>query len=397
MGTAGWMAGPVRQGGIMQSRAAVLWQTHSKWSVEDIELDPPKAGEVLVKLTASGLCHSDEHLVTGDMVLDEETAKLLGLEQLPAIGGHEGAGEVVEVGPGVTTLAPGDHIVLGFIPSCGRCPSCAAGQQHLCDLGAFLLAGRQVTDFTARHHSADGRDLGLMCCLGTFEPYTVVSEASCIKIDDDVPLDKAALVGCGVTTGWGSAVNAADVRAGDTVVVIGLGGVGMNALQGARQAGAANIVGVDLLESKRDRAATFGATHTAASMEEAAAVVGELTRGAMADKAILTVGVAEGDLIQPMMNLVKKAGRGVVTAVAPVSQTDVKLDLFMLTLMRKELVGCIFGNANPRRDIPRLLRLYQEGRLLLDELVTNTYTLEEVNQGYQDMRDGTNIRGTIIF
>jgi S-(hydroxymethyl)glutathione dehydrogenase/alcohol dehydrogenase len=381
----------------MQSRAAVLWETHAKWSVEDIDLDPPKAGEVLVRLAASGLCHSDEHLVTGDMVLDPGTAEFLGIEQLPAIGGHEGAGEVVEVGPGVDTLAPGDHVVLGFIPSCGRCPSCAIGQQHLCDLGAFLLAGRQVTDFTARHHAADGRDLGIMCCLGTFEPITVVSEASCIKIDPDVPLDKAALVGCGVTTGWGSAVYAADVRAGETVVVVGLGGVGMNALQGARMAGASHIVGVDLLESKRDRAARFGATHTAASMEEASAVVGELTRGRMADKAILAVGVAEGHLIQPMMNLVKKAGRGVVTAVAPMSQTDVKLDLFILAMWRKELVGCIFGNSNPRRDIPRLLDFYMDGTLLLDELVTRTYTLDEVNQGYQDMRDGTNIRGTIIF
>jgi S-(hydroxymethyl)glutathione dehydrogenase/alcohol dehydrogenase len=381
----------------MKSKAAVLWQTNTKWSVEDIELDPPKAGEVLVKLTASGLCHSDEHLLTGDMVLDEETAKLLGLQQLPVIGGHEGAGEVVEVGPGVTTLAPGDHIVLGFIPACGRCPSCAVGQQHICDLGAFLLAGRQVTDFTARHHATDGTDLGIMCCIGTFEPLTVVSEASCIKVDPDIPLDKAALVGCGVTTGWGSAVNAADVRAGETVVVVGLGGVGVNALQGARFAGAAHIVGVDLLESKRDRAATFGATHTAASMEEAVGLVSELTRGAMADKAILTVGVAEGDLVQPLVGLVKKAGRAVVTSVAPVSQTDVKLDLFSFAMQRKELVGCIFGNSNPRRDIPRLLSLYRDGKLLLDELVTNTYTLDDINQGYEDMRNGTNIRGTIIF
>ena len=381
----------------MKSKAAILWETHSKWSVEDIELDPPKQGEVLIKLAASGLCHSDEHLVTGDMVLDQATADALGLKQLPIIGGHEGAGEVVEVGPGVTTLAPGDHVVMSFIPACGRCPSCAIGQQHLCDLGAFLLAGRQVTDFTARHHATDGTDLGIMCCAGTFEPYTVVSEASCVKIEPHIPLERAALVGCGVTTGWGSAVNAADVRSGETVVVVGLGGIGMNALQGARAAGAGNIVAVDPLESKREAAPRFGATHTAASMEEAMAVVAELTRGAMADKAILTAGVAYGDLILPLMNLVKKAGRGVVTAVAPVSQTDVKLDLFMLAMMRKELVGCIFGNANPRRDIPRILNLYMEGKYLLDELVTNTYSLEDINQGYEDMRNGTNIRGVVTF
>ena len=381
----------------MKTKAAVLWGVNEPWSVEEVELGDPVAGEVRVKLAASGLCHSDEHLVTGDMVLDQATADALGLKQLPVIGGHEGAGEVVEVGPGVTTLSPGDHVVMSFVPACGRCPSCAMGQQHLCDLGAFLLAGRQVTDFTARHHAGDGTDLGIMCCVGTFEPYTVVSEASCVKIEPHIPLDRAALVGCGVTTGWGSAVNAADVRAGETVVVVGLGGIGMNALQGARLAGADKIVAVDPLESKRDAAPRFGATHTAASMEEATAIVAELTRGAMADKAILTVGVAYGDLILPLMNLVKKAGRGVVTAVAPVAQTDVKLDLFMLAMMRKELVGCIFGNANPRRDIPRILNLYMEGKFMLDELVTNTYSLEDINQGYEDMRNGTNIRGVITY
>ena len=236
-----------------------------------------------------------------------------------------------------------------------------------------------------------------MCCVGTLEPFTVVSEASCVKIEPDIPLDKAALVGCGVTTGWGSAVNAADVRAGETVVVVGLGGIGMNALQGARLAGAERIVGVDPLENKRARAAVFGATHTAASMEEAQALVGQLTRGAMADKAILTVGVAYGDLIAPLMNLTKKAGRSVVTAVAPMSQTEVKMDLFMMAMARKELVGCIFGNANPRRDIPRILDQYMRGGLLLDELITNTYALDDVNQGYEDMRNGTNVRGMVVY
>ncbi|MCD0448520.1 NDMA-dependent alcohol dehydrogenase [Actinocorallia sp. API 0066] len=381
----------------MQTRAAILWEQNAAWSVEDIELDDPKAGEVKIKLTASGLCHSDEHLVTGDMVLGPEISELMGVQQFPIIGGHEGAGEVVEVGPGVTTLKEGDHVVLSFIPACGRCPSCARGRQHLCDLGMYILAGRQITDMTARHHSLDGTDLGIMACTGTFAPYTVVSETSCVKIDDWIPLDKAALVGCGVTTGWGSAVNAADVRAGETVVVIGLGGIGMNAVQGAALAGARHVLAVDLVDWKRDRALEFGATHTAASIEEAMAKVGELTWGAMADKAILTTSVATGDLIGPLMGMVAKGGRGVVTAVAPILQEDVKLNLFDLSMQRKELVGCIFGNANPRRDIPRLLRLYEEGRLKLDELVTNTYSLDEVNQGYEDMRNGKNIRGVITY
>ncbi len=381
----------------METRAAILWEPMTEWSVEDIELDAPKAGEVKVKLAASGMCHSDEHLMTGDLVLDPEVAAMIGLEQFPVIGGHEGAGEVVEVGPNVTTLKEGDHVALGFIPSCGRCPSCARGWQHLCDLGAFLLAGRQVTDMTSRHHAKDGKDLGLMCCLGTFGPYTVVAEASCIKLDDDIPLERAALVGCGVTTGWGSATNAADVQPGETVVVIGLGGVGMNALQGAAMAGARHVVGVDPVEWKREQAPIFGATHTAASIEEATELVGGITWGTNADKAILTTGVAEGSLIAPMMALVGKGGRAVVTSVAPLNQTDVQLNLSDLTLQRKELVGCIFGNANPRRDIPRLLRLYKEGKLKLDELVTREYALEEVNQGYQDMRDGKNIRGVINY
>jgi S-(hydroxymethyl)glutathione dehydrogenase/alcohol dehydrogenase len=381
----------------MKSKAAILWEPHTKWSVEEIDLDPPGPGEVLLKLAASGLCHSDEHLVTGDMVLDPATASAFGLSQFPVIGGHEGAGEVLEVGAGVTAVAPGDHVVLSFIPACGRCPSCSAGRQQLCDYGAFLLAGKQITDFTSRHHTPDGRDLGIMCCIGTFEPYTVVSEMSCVKINPDIPLDKAALVGCGVTTGWGSATYAADVRPGETVVVVGCGGIGMNAIQGAALAGAENVVAVDPLAFKREQAKIFGATHTAASMEEAAGLVSQLTQGANADKAILTASVAEGHLIAPLMALVKKAGRAVVTAVAPISQEDVKLNLFDFAMQRKELVGTIFGNANPRRDIPHLLHLYQAGKLKLDELVTRTYDLEDINQGYQDMRDGSNIRGVVKY
>jgi Zn-dependent alcohol dehydrogenase len=166
---------------LMKMKAAVLWEPKTDWSVEEVELDPPKAGEVLVKLVGSGLCHSDEHLLTGDLALPEETQQELGMQQFPVIGGHEGAGEVLEVGAGVTGLAPGDHVVFGFIPSCGQCPKCSTGHQNLCDLGAYLLAGRQVTDFTARHH-ARGKDLGIMCCIGTFGEYTVASAASCIKI-----------------------------------------------------------------------------------------------------------------------------------------------------------------------------------------------------------------------
>jgi Zn-dependent alcohol dehydrogenase len=218
-----------------------------------------------------------------------------------------------------------------------------------------------------------------------------------VKIRKDVPLERAALVGCGVTTGWGSATYAADVQSGESVAVVGLGGIGMSAVQGAAMAGARHVIAIDPVDWKREKALTLGATHTAPSMADAQPLISEITQGAMADKAILAVGLATGDLIAPMMSLVKKAGRGVVTAVANMMASDVQLNLFEMAMMRKELVGCIFGNANPRYDIPRLLDLYMDGRLKLDEMVTTSYTLDEINQGYQDMRDGRNIRGVIVY
>ncbi len=380
----------------MRIPAAVLWEPHTPWSVEEIELDPPRVGEVLIKLASSGLCHSDEHLVTGDLAPEPEAAARMGLERYPVIGGHEGAGEVVEVGPGVTRLRAGDHVALSFLPSCGHCPSCAEGRQQLCDRGMYLQGGRQLSDRTSRHH-ARGRDLGLMCLLGTFAPYTVVHEDSCVVIDDDLPLEIASLVGCGVTTGWGSAVNAAGVRPGETVVVVGLGGVGLSAVQGAAFAGARHVVAVDPFAWKGELALTMGATHAVASMDDALPLVQDLTRGAKADKAVLTVSLALGEHIAPLMGLIRKAGRAVVTAASSSASWDVKLNLADLTMQRKELVGCLFGNANARVDIPLLLGLYRDGRLKLDELVTRTYVLDEINKGYDDLREGRNIRGLVRF
>jgi Zn-dependent alcohol dehydrogenase len=210
-------------------------------------------------------------------------------------------------------------------------------------------------------------------------------------------MDKAALVACGVTTGFGSAVYAADVQPGETVVVIGAGGVGMNAIQGAAIAGARQIVAVDPVEFKREKAPEFGATHTAASIEEAAALVGQITFGRNANKVILTAGVAEGSMIAPMLGMTAKGGRAVVTAVANILATDAQLSLFDLAMSQKQLVGTLFGSANPRFDIPRLLAMYEAGQLKLDELITRTYSLEQINDGYQDMRDGKNIRGVIVY
>ena len=369
----------------MKTRAAILWEVGKDWSVEEIDLDPPKTGEVLVRLVASGLCHSDEHLVTGDLPAP-----------LPMIGGHEGAGVVEEVGPGVEWLAAGDHVVFGFVPSCGRCPSCTSGQGNLCDLGMFLLDGFQITDHTARHH-AHGSDLRLMCLLGTFSERTVVNEASCIKIDPDIPLDVASLLGCGVVTGWGSAVYAAEVRAGEDVAVVGIGGIGINAVQGAKLAGAHRIFAIDPVPFKREKAMQFGATHTASSMEEAQALISEVTFGRMAQKVIMTMGVGRGDALAPALAISSKRGRVVVTNLHPALETEVTMSALDLTLMEKQVVGSLFGSANPRLDIPRLLALYRSGQLDLDGLVTRTYRLDEVNDGYEDMREGRNLRGVLTL
>ncbi len=369
----------------MKTRAAILWEVAKDWSVEEIDLDPPKQGEVLVRLVGSGMCHSDEHLLTGDLPFE-----------LPIIGGHEGAGVVEEVGPEVDWLAPGDQVIFGFVPACGRCPSCATGHSNLCDLGEHLASGRQISDHTARHH-AHGTDLGLMCLLGTFSERTVVNEASCIKVEPDIDLEKACLLGCGVVTGWGSAVYSAAVAPGDDVAVVGIGGIGINAIQGAKLAGAHRIFAIDPVSFKREQALAFGATHTASSLEEAQSVIGDVTWGRMANKVIMTMGVGDGEQIGAALAVTAKRGRVVITNVHPAHEVQVSMAPLDLTLMEKQVVGSLFGSANMRSDIPRLLALYADGQLKLDELVTRTYRLEEINQGYEDMREGRNLRGVITF
>src|SRR6478672_3850049 len=368
----------------MKTNAAVLWGLNEPWSVEEIDLDGPKEGEVLVSFEATGLCHSDHHVQTGD---------LAGVT-LPMIGGHEGAGIVQEVGPGVRDLKPGDHVVASFLPACGRCRFCSTGHQNLCDLGAMIMAGTQL-DGTYRRR-ARGQNIGVMALVGTFSQYGTVSEASIVKIDEDLPLSRACLLGCGVTTGWGSAVNTADVSPGDTVVVIGCGGIGSGAIQGARLAGAEKIVVVDPVAAKREKAFEFGATHFVTSMPEATALVAELTKGLMADSALLTVGLAEGPMINDALNIVSKNGAVVLTALASMADVSPVLPMAFMTLFQKRLLGSLFGEANPRADIPRLLSLYREGKLLLDETVTAEYKLNDINDAYVDMLAGRNIRGVII-
>jgi NDMA-dependent alcohol dehydrogenase len=369
----------------VKTRAAICWEQKTDWSVEEIELDEPKAGEVLVRMAASGLCRSDEHILRGDLPFP-----------LPMIGGHEGSGVVEEVGPGVSFVKPGDHVVFGFIPACGRCPSCSSGHQNLCDLGMYMADGLQITDHTSRHH-AQGQDLRTTCMLGTFADYTVVNEANCIKIDPAVPLDIACLLGCGVLTGWGSAVNAGQVSAGDTVVVVGIGGIGINAVQGAALAGAEHILAIDPVAYKRERSFEFGATHVAASVDEGFELLNDLTRGRLANVVINTKSLGEGADIAKGLRLAGKRGKLIVTNVHPADETVVEMNPLDLTLMEKQVRGALFGSANPRVDIPRMLDLYSSGKLKLDELITRRYTLDEVNEGYDDMREGRILRGVITF
>jgi S-(hydroxymethyl)glutathione dehydrogenase/alcohol dehydrogenase len=381
----------------MKTHAAVLWGRGEDWKIEEIDLDPPKSHEVLVQWAAAGLCHSDEHLRASDMGAPPPAEGAPPKPALfPMVGGHEGGGVVLEVGPDVDSVQPGDHVAASFFPICGRCKMCVTGHSNLCDLGAATFAPGQIADGTARYH-LNGQDLNVMAKLGTFAEHSVAHEASLVPVDPDVPLGVVALVSCGVTTGWGSAVYRAEVMPGDTVVVVGVGGVGINAVQGAHMVGAKYIVAVDPVEFKQKAALDFGATHTAGSMEEALPMVTELTRGQMADAVILVPSVMYGDLMAGALTLTGKGGTCVVTGVAPQAQTESSVNLFELAMYQKEIKGVVFGAANPRFDIPNLLALYKNGQLKLDELITRTYRLDQINQGYQDMLDGVNLRGVIAF
>ncbi|SHN18069.1 NDMA-dependent alcohol dehydrogenase [Cryptosporangium aurantiacum] len=369
----------------METLAAVLWDRNVPWSIETIELDPPGPEEVQVELHASGMCHSDDHIVTGDMPF-----------HLPCIGGHEGAGVVTHVGEKVTSVAPGDHVVFSFMPSCGRCPSCSTGHQSLCDLGERLYTGRQIADGTARHH-ARGQDVATACLIGSFAHHTVVHESSCVKIHPDVPLDRACLLGCGFITGWGSAVYAADVAPGDTVAVAGIGGIGAAAIQGARLAGARVIVAIDPSAAKKDVALSMGATHVAGSWDEAPAVVQEATYGRGVDRFISTMGRGEGRLISKSLAMTAKRGRLVVTNIHPAAERSISVSLMDLTLNEKQIVGTLYGSANPRADIPKVIDLWVAGQVDLDAVVSKTYSLDEINEGYADMRTGNYLRGVLRY
>ncbi|NKQ52073.1 NDMA-dependent alcohol dehydrogenase [Amycolatopsis sp. K13G38] len=365
------------------TRAAITRAAHRPWEIVELQLDEPKAHEVRVRFHVAGLCHSDDHITRGDAPV-----------RLPVVGGHEGAGIVESVGPGVSRVKPGDRIVCSYIPACGACRPCSTGHQNMCEKGLNASTG-MFLDGTFRFH-LDGEDLGGFCTLGTFSQYAVVSEWACIPLADDIPFEIAALVGCGVPTGWGSAVHAAGVRAGQTVVIYGAGGVGSNAVQGARYAGAKNVVVVDPVAFKRDMAKVFGATHTFPDAKSAHEFVVDTTWGQLADHAICTPGVLTEEIVNAAVQITGKGGKVTITAVGKLGENSVHLPGGMLIGYQRQIRGALFGDSNPLYDVPRLLDLYRAGDLKLDELITNRYSLDEVNQGYADMLDGKNIRGIIL-
>jgi S-(hydroxymethyl)glutathione dehydrogenase/alcohol dehydrogenase len=372
----------------IRTTAAVMRGVGRDWEIIELNLDPPKQHEIRVRYLASGLCHSDEHLRTSDFWGD--------MARLPMVGGHEGAGVVEAVGPSVTSLEVGDHVVCSFLPACGRCRWCSTGHQNLCDLGADIMVGCQV-DGTFRFHDDEGEDYGGLCMLGTFSQYGVISEYSAVRIDKDLPMEVAVLVGCGVPTGWGSAVYNAEVRPGDTVVIYGIGGVGINSVQGACYAGARYVVAVDPLENKRAKAAEFGATHTAATAEVAHEIVQDITNGVGADKAIITAGVVDAPTVSAGVEVIGKGGSLTITGLAPVGENTIQIPSATLTLFEKRIQGSLFGSSNPLYDITKMLELYRSGHVKLDELITKKYRLEQINQGYEDLLRGDNIRGVIVY
>jgi S-(hydroxymethyl)glutathione dehydrogenase/alcohol dehydrogenase len=325
----------------VNTRGAIMRSAPGTWEVVDLVVDDPQPGELQVKLAASGLCHSDDHVATGDMPVGK----------YPFLGGHEGAGVVTAVGPGTKGFEEGDHVVFSFLPGCGRCRYCANGQQYICDSGANLL----------------------------------------------VPLEVACLVGCGVGTGWGTAVQAGEVKAGDTVIVMGVGGIGINAVQGAAHAGASHVIAVDPIAFKREKAMELGATHAYESMDEAADFARSVTNGQGADKALVTVGVLKGEHVAQAFEAIGKGGRVVITGLGDLTDVGIPINPSMLALFTKEIRGALFGDQNPSSDMLKMLRLYQEGKVKLDELITNRYKLDDINKGYEDLHAGKNLRGVIIY
>ena len=351
-------------------------------AVEEILVEPPRATEVMIEVAACGVCHSDWSAVDGTLPLPQ-----------PLVLGHEGAGVVVEIGVEVRDFALGDHVVTSFVSMCGECRYCIAGRPSLCDQAARTVA--TLPDGSVRTHGRDGEPLGVFCGCGVMAERATLDVDNVIKIDASVPLERAALFGCAVTTGVGAVVNTARVRPGATVAVLGVGGVGLNVVQGSRLAGASEIVAIDTVAAKLELARMLGATATidARGVDDVVKAIKRLTRGGV-DYAFECVG--RGETAAQAFASLRKGGTAVVVGVA--AQRDVTpVRTVSLTLEEKTLTGSYFGSARPREDIPRLLALYCAGRLDVDALVTRSYSIEEAPAAFADLTAGRNARGVIVF
>ena len=361
-------------------KAAVLYEKFQPLVIENLELESPREHEVLVRLAASGVCHSDLHYMKGDRE-----------HPMPVVLGHEGAGIVEEIGPGVTYAQPGDHVVLSFVPTCGYCSYCVRGRQNLCE-ARYQLKGKML-DGTTRLRNGS-QEIHHFNGLSTFGEYAVVPEDSLVKIREDAPLDRVALIGCGVPTGVGAVINTAKVRPGSSVVVIGAGGVGLNVVQGAVLAGAESIIAVDIYGNKLENALEFGATHMVdASLDDVIDRVRDITRGEMADYAFEVVGST--DAINQALATTKRGGTTVVVGVAP-SGAELTIDPDFLHLDRT-LMGCTYGSCYPRADMPMLVDLYMARRLKLDELISATLKLEDLNSAFEALDQGEVARTIIRY
>ncbi len=364
------------------AKAVVCREMGKPVTVETLSVAPPRRGEVTIKLAACGVCHSDLSATNGTIPFP-----------MPVVLGHEGAGEIVAVGEGVSRFALGDHVVSSFVSMCGKCRWCQTGRPQLCDQAA--KAGYTLPDGTTRFTDAEGKPVNVFSGCGVMAEYATLHVDNVVRIDATVPLDKAALIGCGVMTGVGAAVNTAKVEAGTATVVFGCGGVGLNAIQGCRIAGAAIIVAVDTSDAKLDLAKQFGATHSVnAKREENLIKTLKKLTGGGADYAFECVG--HGEVAAQAYGALAKGGKAVVVGVAPPKDTTT-IRTASLTFEEKTLTGSYFGSARPQQDFPRLISLYRGGKLLLDQLITRTYTIDEAPQAFADLESGRNARGVIVF
>ena len=366
----------------MEMQAAVLTEFNTPFKIETVSIAPPKAGEVMIKMAASGVCHSDWHVVEG-----------LSYFPLPIICGHEGAGIVEAVGDGVTKVQPGDHVTLSFRANCGDCFYCRRDKPNLCEVYTPMLKSGLLKDGTSRI-SWRGEQVYIMTGLGCFAEYVVIPEDAAVPVRDDVPLEIAALVGCAVSTGVGAAMYTADVRPGEGVAVYGAGGVGLNIIMGAALCGADPIIAIDTNSSKMEIAREFGATHTLYSDDSTVSQIQQITDGRGADHVFESVGLTM--LQERALDATRPGGTLTLVGLTPVG-SGTNLPGAVITRMEKVIRGSFYGSVNPRRDFPMFLELYRSGKLMLDELVTRRWRLDQINEAYQQMLTGEVARGIIVF